>query len=559
MPLPRRGLDLCVALVLWAAALRAQTPSVPAIKASSADETCVVSGMVIAKTDSTPLKGATVQLWSDDDNEHTIAAKSAADGRFELRNVPAGKYRLGVSRNGYFEAQYGQTKPSEPGATFSLRSGQHMTDLLFKLGRAGVISGRIFDQDGEPMAKVMVMVLRNIYKNGRQELGPVSQSESNDLGEFRLYGLSPGRYYVSAQDAAWNQVVGEPEFSGDSKAGGEKGYTKLYYPNALDPGKAAPLIVKEGEEIPSIDFLMKEIAVYRIRGRIVNLATKHGMRNAQVQILRRNEGSEWMDFNDNGSPKPDGAFDIPQMAPGEYTVLAMLFDEGKLYTALQDVDVVSADIDGLLLTVTAGITIPGKVNWDGKPSLMRDEVWISLESEQAKFGIGSKRTNPDDNWQFTLKEVADGTYKVRLTGLSKDCYIKEVRYGDSAVPDTEFRVKGAGGDLEVSVSSQGARAGGTVLNPESLPAPGVWVVVVPEESKRKFLRLYKSVLTDQYGHFEIHGLAPGKYKLFSWQGVEENAWQDPEFLKDYESKGEAIEVQDRDQKSIDLKLIQAKD
>jgi hypothetical protein len=84
-------------------------------------------------------------------------------------------------------------------------------------------------------------------------------------------------------------------------------------------------------------------------------------------------------------------------------------------------------------------------------------------------------------------------------------------------------------------------------------------VVVPEQSKRKFPRLYKSALTDQYGHFEIHGLAPGNYKLFSWQGVERNAWQDPEFLKDYESKGEAIEVKDRDEKSIDLKLIQAKD
>jgi carboxypeptidase family protein len=548
------------ALVLfWAAALQAQTPSAPATRPSSADETCVVSGIVITKADSSPLKGATVRLWNDEDNEHTIAAKSGADGRFELKNIPAGKYRLRVSRNGYFDAQYGQTKPSEPGATFSLRPGQHMTDLVFKLGRAGVISGRIFDEDGEPMAGVSVIVLRNSYQNGRQELDAVFQSESNDLGEFRLYGLSPGRYYVSAQDPAWNHVVGEPEFSGETKAGGEKGYSKLYYPNALDPGKASPLTVKEGEEIPSIDFLMKEIAVYRIRGRIVNLVTKHGMRNTQVQVLRRNGSADWMGFSDNNSPKPDGAFDIPQIAPGEYTVSAMLFDEGKIYTALQDVDVVSADIDGLLLTVTAGITIPGRVNWDGKPSLARDDVWISLDSVQAKFGIGSKRANIDDNWQFTLKEVADGTYKVALTGLSRDCYIKEVRFGDSAVPDTEIHVKGAGGDLEISVSSQGSRVDGTILNSESLPAPGVWVVVVPEESKRKFLRLYKSALTDQYGHFEIRGLAPGNYKLFSWQGVERNAWQDPEFLKDYESKGEAIEVKDRDEKSIDLKLIQAKD
>jgi hypothetical protein len=387
----------------------------------------------------------------------------------------------------------------------------------------------------------------------------VSEEESNDLGEFRLYGLTPGRYYISAEEPAWNHVVGEREFSSDTKNAGEKGYTRIYYPSALDPGKASPLVVKEGEEIPSIDFLMKEFAVYRIRGRVLNLVTKHGTRNAQVLLLRRNQGTDWIGLSDNNLLKSDGSFDIPEVAPGEYTVIAMLFDEEKMYSAQQDVDVVSADVDGLLLTVSAGVMILGRVNWEGKPGLARDEVSVYLESEQSKFGIGSKSANADESWQFALKEVADGTYKVGLRGLSKDCYIKEMRYGEAVLPDTEFHVKGAGGDLEIAVSCQGARVDGSVLNADSLPAAGAWAVAIPEENKRKFLRLYKSALTDQYGHFEIHGLAPGKYKLFSWQGVEEDAWQDPEFLKEYEGKGEDLEVKDGDQKSMELKLIQAKD
>jgi hypothetical protein len=97
------------------------------------------------------------------------------------------------------------------------------------------------------------------------------------------------------------------------------------------------------------------------------------------------------------------------------------------------------------------------------------------------------------------------------------------------------------------------------LNTESLPVSGAWVAVVPEEDKRKFLRRYKSASADQYGHFEIRGLAPGKYKAFSWEGIEARAWEDPDFLKDYEDKGQEIEVREGDQKSLDLTSLSLKD
>jgi hypothetical protein len=235
--------------------------------------------MVVAKADGTPLKGATVHLWSDSERDRTIAVKSGADGRFLLKNIPAGNYHLRVSRNGYFDVEYGQKKPSDPGAIINLQPGQNVSDLLLKMGRAGVISGRVFNEDGEPIANVMIAALRNSYKNGHRELTLVTQEQSNDLGEFRLFGLSPGHYLVSAEQPSWNHVVGEREFSGAGSTGNEKGYARVYYPSAAAPDKASSLTVKEGEEVPSIDFLMKEVTVYRVRGRAVNLVTKHGARN----------------------------------------------------------------------------------------------------------------------------------------------------------------------------------------------------------------------------------------------------------------------------------------
>jgi len=314
--------------------------------------------------------------------------------------------------------------------------------------------------------------------------------------------------------------------------------------------------VKEGEEIPSIDFLMKEASVYRIRGKLVSLIPKVNVRQSWVQVLPRNQENYSMYFGPQNSVRADGTFEIPEVAPGEYTITARLFDEGKSYSTQQDIDISASDIDGLLLSIGPGITIPGRILWDGTPGLAADQEFsVFLQSDTSRFWYGAG-ARVEENNQFMLKEVPDGVFKVNVSGVSKDCYIKEVRYGDSSLPDTELRLsKGGGGNLEITVSSRGAHIAGTVLSDENLPVPGVWVVAVPEEGKRKIERLYKSELSDQNGQFELRGLAPGRYKLFSWDSVEQGAWQDLDFLKEFEAKGELVEVQDGDAKQSELKLL----
>ncbi|SRR6266436_377464 len=139
------------------------------------DQTCTVSGIVIRSQDSAPLKNATLQLANDSDQEHHIATKTATDGHFLLQNVPAGQYKLKVTRNGYVDQELGQKKPGDPGATFTLRPGQRIADLVFKLGRAGVITGKVFDEDGEPMVGVSVHAMRQVYSDGRKDFKTINE------------------------------------------------------------------------------------------------------------------------------------------------------------------------------------------------------------------------------------------------------------------------------------------------------------------------------------------------------------------------------------------------
>ena len=553
-----RNLLVLLPLFVAPSLVDAQTPAMPNARPETKEETCTVSGMVVHKMDGAPLKGATVWLGSDENREHTIATTTAADGRFELRNVPAGHYTLTVQRNGFVDAHYGQKKPNDPGSTLTLRSGQKLVDLVFKLGRTGVITGRISDEDGEPMQGIVVNAVREVYINGKMRLQTTDGRESNDLGEFRLFGLSPGRYLVSAEPETWNHLVGDREFSGADKSGGEKAYAKIYYPGVTDSGKASVITVKEGDEIASIDILMKQVTVYRVRGKVVNPLTKpSGRRWSQVDVLRINQGAGWESIGATSAGDADGSFEIREIPPGNYSIRVIWrSDDRRMLVTQQDFSVGNADVEGLTLTIGEGVNIPGRVTWDGAPRLERQGFAIAAISTEIEPFPGA-RAEVDDNNQFMLKDVHDGEFRLDAWGISKDCYIKEVRYSDSVVPDATIRVaKGSVGPLEITLSSRGAHVQGTVLNEDDLPAVGAWAVAIPDKKTR---RASYSANTDQYGHFEVRGLPTGKYKLFSWEGLQEGTWEDPEFLKQYEPKATVIEVNEGDTKTVELKLIPVKE
>jgi hypothetical protein len=126
------------------------------------------------------------------------------------------------------------------------------------------------------------------------------------------------------------------------------------------------------------------------------------------------------------------------------------------------------------------------------------------------------------------------------------------------ISDDEFNViRGTQATLEVTISSRGAHIQGMVKDADGLPASGVWVVLVPDEARRNEFHLFKQRTTDQHGRFDFRGIAPGDYKLFSWEQVQQNEWEDPDFLKAFEPKGESISLQEGDGKSVDLVAIRS--
>jgi Carboxypeptidase regulatory-like domain len=151
-----------------------------------------------------------------------------------MKDVEAGPYRLNVSRVGFVTDEYGQRKQGTSGAILTLHSGQNLKDLQFRLIPASVIAGKIYDDDGEPMPSVEVSAVRQVYSQGKRSHASAMTATTNDLGEYRLFGLPPGRYFVSCVYPRWNR--GGPE--DDSIEEEKEGYAKLFYPGTADVAKA---------------------------------------------------------------------------------------------------------------------------------------------------------------------------------------------------------------------------------------------------------------------------------------------------------------------------------
>jgi protocatechuate 3,4-dioxygenase beta subunit len=516
-------------------------------------EQCRIAGMVVKLAGSEPLRKTRVSLQSMDDRTRTVVVVTDTDGRFELKGIDPGRYRLKASRQGYVSYEYGQRKPDDPGAVLTLRPGQEMKDLQFRLIPSAVIAGRILDEDGEPMVGVSVSASREVYAKGKKSLSSKATAETNDLGEYRLFGLAPGRYFVSAVYPHWNR------FGGDSQdpVASSQGYAKIYYPGTPDPARADSFAVKAGEEIPSVEMLMQQVLVYRIRGRVYNQIThKPGIgTNIILRVKTQNQDNDWeADYQQVSVQKQDGSFEISEVAPGSYALLGFWFDEGKLYSTTMPIDVGNADVEGIAVTIAPGVNINGQIVWEGKPSLEKDELTVIPVPLDISLSFHRARVTPGN--AFTLTDMGEGTYRVEVQGQSKDCYIKDVRYAGSSVLEDGFTVSRAvAASLEITISAHGATVQGNVSDADGLPTAGVWAVLVPSAPLRSQSRLYKAQTTDQYGHFILKGIAPGDYQLFSWDEVEDGAWEDADFLKPFEEKGERVTVEQGDSKAVNLVTI----
>jgi protocatechuate 3,4-dioxygenase beta subunit len=527
-----------------------------------AGDTGFVSGRVVNAANNEPVNRARLILRRTDDPAGGSGSPTAYTtltddhGRFAMKGIEPGKYEFSAQRSGFANTSYGARRPGRDGITVTLEAAQQLNRLLFRMTPHAVISGRILDQDGDPVHGVSVRVVRYRYMMGRRQLVPLSSAGTDDLGEYRIFGIAPGRYYLEATYRNFGMMMPGTRVAAKPV---EESYIPTYFPGTADVSSATTIELAPGAQIRGVDFTLFKGRTVRVRGH-VNVPA--GINRQMVMIMLSPKGRFVWDFMRRARGlDPEGAFEITDVRPGSYNLSVTMRDGKVAYGASQQVEVTSTNVENLVLNLSAGTEMTGQVRFEGQPPPSMTEIRVGLGSPDPEMPQFGPRPNAEvkEDGSFSLSSVGTEIYEPSVSGLPEGYYLKSVRIGDDELKAVGVdTTRGVPGPLLLTISDKAGQMEGVVQNAKEQPVPGATVVLVPERKKREKSREFRNVTTDQHGRYVIKTIEPGEYKLFAWEDIEPGEYMDPEVLKPVEERGHPVSIHEGSHETADLKLIPAK-
>ena len=508
-----------------------------------------------------------------------------ADGKFAFTDLEPGPYRIVAGRNGFVRMNYGERYPGGPGTIVTLPAGQTLKDFTFRLQQTATVSGRVRDTTGDPAAGLLVTLMKPVYNPNGRTFQTVGSGRTDDRGEYRLFWISPGRYYLAV--AANRSSLTLLSLDGILIGGGASpneipnlGQPTVFYPGVVDPSRAVTVEVGSGRELSGIDVLLPHQPVHRVRGRVVD-ANGQPPRTVNVSLIPRDTAFATLgttSVNSNYNPAT-GTFDMRDIVPGNYWLRAQASESTATATiqanlvgrtlsdALTSISgtrmaaqiplEVSGDREGVVLSMSAGLSIPGVLRVEGAPLPATPATRVALRPTAPNgLSFGTQLVNADGT--FTLLNAFSGEYRLTVLAMPPDYYVKEARIEQTDVLNQPWVIgDSVRGTVEIVLSSAGGQIEGTVLDSKSQPVSAILTVLIPDQDRSR-TELMKTSQSDQNGKFTFRGITPGSYKIFAWEGIEANSYMDPEVISQYEQQAKAVRILEGQKLVSEVKIIPVK-
>ena len=481
-------------------------PGQPRDRASATEPvpagTAAISGTVVVAGTGQPARRARVTLNATEGGG-SRTAMTDEDGRYSFDALAPGRYNLSVSKTGHVGVTFGQARPGRPGTPIQLAEAQKFAANL-QLPRGSVITGTVLDEYGEPIAGTQVRVLRYAMQGGRRTLQQSGTGATDDRGIYRVYGLQPGEYLVSAVPrnvapavdvarlqselaqvreriaaAAADQTVMRELATRAGMLQGQmpqqdeqaSGYAPVYYPGTATAAQAGAVTLGLGEERASVDFQLVRVPMARVEGTVVN-STGQATDNVQVTLTDAGQsvpGAGGM----TARADADGHFRLTNVPPGSYRLIARAVVAGSggqgpgaqgpgggrgrggfgpQSTAIRlwgsvDVPVDGRNLTSVLVTLQQGLTVSGRIAFQGtnqQPPADLTRVRVNLAP--ADPGGPGTLVQPaagtvDGAGKFTIPSVIPGMYRLTAAGAGNGWYLETATVDGQDTLDFPFEVK----------------------------------------------------------------------------------------------------------------------
>lgn len=529
-------LHLSWLFLLPALAFSQSTPTPPA-KAQ-------IEGIVVSATGGQLLPRSLVIL-------RNLKAKSQTLGRaddnahFLFDRVDPGSYQIFAGRQGY----YTDERKRGMQAVIDLAAGDTVNGVVLRLLPLGIISGRIVDETNDPVRDVEIRLLAVEHYRGREFLNTMSSAVSDDRGEYRIFDIRPGSYFLLIEhnvSKEWKKQTGAVAVRGSRL---DIAYPPLLYPGTSDMLQAQKMVITPGDDLHA-DFALFPVQAVSIQGRVVNGLTNRPILHPSVTAYWGPTASvmaRTAEIAENGAD-----FEIRGIGAGTYTLRTTFTEDGESFSDERVVEIGNEGLRNLMISGLPDFEIVGHVRLENA----RYQFYPSVEfastgpKNSSIFRVGT--TRPDN--QFTGKLHPGDRYRVNVPNLPQDFYLKSVRVSGREVANTDVVIGGRHTEIDLLVSPGGGHIDGTTLNDKHEPVSGSYVLLVPDSDKPD-ADLIRTTRSDVKGKFVMRGLPPGTYKLFAFEDAETEILNQPELLKNYEQNSQSVKVEEAGKYTLEIKPV----
>lgn len=517
----------------------------------------VISGQITSADSGAPIRGAQVRIRSATGGDTRLATTDEG-GRFEASNLFAGGWLVTVSKNGYITARYGQRRSSDDGTPINVAARQRAS-LSIALQRAGAITGRVFDEFGEPLQGARIQAMRSRMVNGLRQLVAVGASDTtDDIGSFRVYGLAPGTYYVSSMLRA---------SAPDTDLAQNTLGTLTYYPGTADVGEAQGVVLRAGEDA-TVAFQTAPVRSVRVSGTVLG-ANGAPAADTPVRLLRLDGNQVGTTVGNFGQSGGDGSFSIINVPPGPYVLVASRMgplpsrpggaDINRLFEeATVPIAVGTDDLTGVTVPMMFGTTVSGIIVAESGgtlPSPLRVEI---VARPQAAIGHGpaiiqvARTAGQPTSFQIPglLGSVTLGV------NLPDGLMLTAIEANGVDVTDTPIELRGNAPEIRIVLSTHVTEVSG-VVSSGRVPVRGASVLLFPDDrSKWAFpSRFVTFADTDDQGRFVIRRLPPHeRYFAAVVTSLDDGDQFDQELLERLREHAVAFALGEGERKTLALTL-----
>ena len=498
-----------------------------------------VSGSVRNALTGEPIAKVSVFLRSILNGGASLLTKTDAEGTFRFVDLAPGGFFLHAEKPGYLRLGFGPSTRVAAPTQLILKAGEKLAVPPLQLHPQSVLTGRVVDEDDEPVERVMVQVAT--LRGG--QLMPMQGGPTNDLGEFRISGLGAGKYYLLTQGAQ----------RGTTKD--RRGYLTTYYPGTSEVSTAVAVDLRPGQVSAPLEIRLQLGNLFRIRGRVQGLSDSY--RSMTVRLVPRRDPAVGrmmsMGFPmRTGGLRPDHTFELGSVAPGVYDLV--LTGQSGVEWGHIPVAVTQNNLEDLVIVAQAPVSVRGTVRFDGETTVSVAGLHVVIYPALA--GTSLAQAQIDAKGAFTLEEVGRQIYRLNLDP-GKSAYVKQVLVGGENRVLGGLDFSNGAADLEIVLGTKPAKLTVAVRREEKDASPGS-VLLIPEGAAYVSavvplrVGLHTVATAGPNGEFLFSSLPPGKYQLLAAEPNLMGISLSEATLKQLQSKMTTIEIEEGETKPVAL-------